>query len=196
MQETDRGRFNPGLDHAPADRGNILLVREGNDASVGGAALGNLEDERARHERGRDLGHEVEDVGNAMARDVEEVAEAFGDEEGGARARALDDRVYGKRGAVHEIADLPGAEAAFGEDARGRREQRGLGAGGVGGCFENADGARLFFEQREVGEGSADIDSQPVCIHPRPPRHRTAPGGDGRGSGFGGKVTCFSEYIH
>src|SRR5947199_5956593 len=61
---------------------------------------------RSRHERLRLLELRVVERGAHLARDLEQIAEAFRGHEAAARDLALDDRVRGDRRRVHDEADL------------------------------------------------------------------------------------------
>ena len=50
-----------------------------------------------------------------MPPDIEDVAEALRNEQGGLQAAALDDGVHRQRGAVNEVADAAGRHPVFGE---------------------------------------------------------------------------------
>src|SRR2546421_4098882 len=144
-------------DHALVDAAENPAVRQ--------RALGHLDDARPRDERRGQLREEVEHVGNAMAADVEDVAEALGDEQRRARALTLDDRVHRERGAVHERADRRGIGAVLarerldpGEDRRGRPF-------GCGRELQDCESARGLVEEREVREGAADVDAEAQAPH-------------------------------
>ena len=88
----------------------------------------------------------------------EDVAEAFGGDEGGPGALAFDEGIGGKGGAVDEDADIAGGEPGLGEDqadalddAQLRRLCGGedLAAPALAACF-----------QHEIGEGAADIGGE------------------------------------
>ncbi|HKX00907.1 MAG TPA: hypothetical protein VJX71_00295 [Methylomirabilota bacterium] len=129
---------------------------------------------RARDQRLRTVAVEIERVRQAEALDLEHVAEALGHQETEPRAGALDERVHRDRGAVdHEVdgaridAVLVGQPIEPVLDGPGevRRRRRHLQAGDV---------VRLRVVEGEVGEGSADVDAEPVPSHPARLSSRTA----------------------
>jgi len=138
------------------------MVERGVDGAVGQDALGHLGHAVARDERERPRGREVHGTREPEPLDLEQIAEARGDQEPQRGAVALDDRVDGDRRAVDEIADRPGVETPLGheraqpvEDTAPRitRHRRGLEAGEL---------ARHLVQETEVGERTADVDADPV----------------------------------
>ena len=94
----------------------------------------------------------------ALVAHREHVAEALGGDQGGTGAFALDHRVGGEGGAVHEDGDVRGGQAG-GEQNGAHAFHHPLFGCGRGG--QNLDGgalARIF--DREVGESAADIDGE------------------------------------
>src|SRR6185295_2542434 len=69
-------------------------------------ALGHREAQLPRHQRLRLDDVDVVLIEAALVGDLDDVAEAIGGDQGGARALALDDGVGGERGAVHQHADV------------------------------------------------------------------------------------------
>ena len=88
---------------------NGALVQLHQHLAVGGEALADFEAQRARHQRHRAVDHQVVMVEALLVALLDDVAEAFGGDEGGPRALALDQRIGGERGAVDEDARCPAA---------------------------------------------------------------------------------------
>ena len=110
---------------------------------------------------------EIERVRQPQALQLEDVAEPFGDEQAQPGAGALDQRVHGDRGAVHDGADLAEVDAVLVGEAL-KADPNGLGELVRGrGDLQADDLARLRVEEGEVGEGPADVDAEPVARHAR-----------------------------
>ena len=113
----------------------------------------------ARHERQRLLDHDVVLVVTALVADIEHVAEAFGGDEGGKGALALDDRVGRECGAVDEQANRRRIDAGArdhvvhaGEHSIVRSVRRREDLGG---------GETISVLQHDVGECTAHVDANP-----------------------------------
>ena len=144
----------------PPDRGaDPLGVHRGLDGPVLEGPLGDAVDPLARSEGRRAAREEVVGVRHLEARDLEDVLEAPGREEGELRSPALDHRVHPDGGAVREVADrvrLPSMPARELRDAVHH-----LGAGGLG-RREGLVGehrSRHLVEDAEVGERPANVDA-------------------------------------
>src|SRR5262249_1470712 len=103
--------------------------------------------------------------GQPEALDLQDVAEAPGDQEPQPGAVPLDDRVDRDGRAVNQVADVGGADPALTEEGaqplhepagRVRRHRRPL---------EADQPAGLRVEQAEVGEGSSDVDAEAIRWH-------------------------------
>ena len=178
VEEGDHDGVGARRERPPGRRRNLLGVRRGLDAPVPEGPLGDAVDPLARGEGRRTAREEVVGVRDLEARDLEDVLEAAGGEEGERRPPALDDRVHPHGGAVGEVADRVRRPSM---PARERRDAvHHLGAGGLGGRegLVGAHRARCLVEDAEVGERPADVDaeakpgSRPIHIRSAPPPSR------------------------
>ena len=159
MDQRHRHRLDVERLQALGDPAHGALVEGKAHGAVHVHALRHREAQLARHQRLRLDDVDVVLVEAALVGDLDDVAEAVGGDQRGARALALDDGVGGKRGAVHQHADVGEGEACGGQhgaravdDGRLRRLRRRQHLG---------DEAALPGQQHDVGEGAADIDRQP-----------------------------------
>ena len=174
VDEADDEPLDTLLGQPPGGRGHRGLVQRGVDPPVGPEPLRDLGDARARDQRLGTAAVEIERVRQAEALDLEDVPEPLGHQEAEPRAGALDERVHRDRGAVHHHVDraqidavLPGqaVEAILDGPGEVRRSRRHLQAGDV---------VTRGVVEREIGEGSADVDAEPVAPHPARPSSRDA----------------------
>ena len=151
-QQAHRDRLDVGLAQR-LDRLAHAVVVERLELAVRAHALAHGEAQVARHERlGAALG-EVVERGAVLARELDQVAEALGRDERGARAAALEQRVGGDRHPVRERRDvggLDGLEAAH--HALGLILGR---ARHLGGHDTPA------IQRHQIGEGSSNIHTDP-----------------------------------
>ena len=147
--------------------GHAGLVERGVDAAVGPEPLAHLGHAGPRDERLGAAAVHVERVRQAQPLDLQHVAEALGDEEAEPRPRPLDQRVHGDRGAVDGDVDLAQVDAVLaGEGVEAVLHRLGeVGRGGRDLQAGDAVGRRVI--EREVGEGAADVDAEPVTPHAR-----------------------------
>ena len=151
-QQAHRDRLDVRLAQRVDRLGDAVLV-ERLDLAVRAHALAHGEAQVARHERlGAALGEVVE--GRAvLARELDQVAEALGGDERGARAAALEQRVGGDRHPVREgrhVGGLDGLEAAHHPFRLILGRARHLGG---------QDSPTI--ERHQIGEGSSNIDTDP-----------------------------------
>ena len=105
VQEADRDRLH-ALGEQPVDGGGRAVpVQRRHHLAAVVHALPDLAPPPAGHQRRRALEVEVVEPREAQPADLEQVAEALGGQEAGARAATLQDRVGGHGGAVDELAD-------------------------------------------------------------------------------------------
>ena len=161
VDEQDRAGLDPALFKLRAERRDLFGVERLLDLAVREHALVHLEPQRALDQRRVLLEEQVVGVRPVDAADLVDVAEAFGDQQRGLRAGALQDRVDRHRRAVQEqpgraivAAGLldPAIDAV---DQPLRRRQR----------LAEAQRAGLVVEHRDVGEGAADVGGE---AHGRP----------------------------
>ncbi len=167
------GRVGVAVDQAHADRvdgrrpqllddGIQLARRRGGDhVARGRGALGDLDDQLARHRRGRELDLQVVHVVAVLVADQQRVTEAGGRHDGGPADLALDEGVGDEGRGVHDRRrDVGRLDAGLGEqlahagahavERRLRRRQHLL--------DDDLPGGRV--EQHEVGERAADVDGE------------------------------------
>ncbi len=153
VQEADGDRLDLQLGAAVGHRVERVHVERLEHLARAVDALGHLEAQPARHERLRLVVAEVVHVRPVAAADEEDVAEAAGRHERGARALALGDRVDHDRAAVDEERRLGEVhprrldrlEHALGDRARGGRDLR------------RDQPAGALVERDQVGERAADV---------------------------------------
>src|SRR5262249_44768356 len=108
-------------------------------------------------------GREVHRAREPEPLDLEEVAEARGDEEPQRSAVALDDGVDRDRRAVDQIVDRRGVEASLDHERANAIENAARGIAGHGRRLEAGELARHLVQETEVGKGAADVDAEPVA---------------------------------
>ena len=129
---------------------------------VGQQPLCDLEDPPPRDEGRRTVRDEVHGVRQAEALDLQDVADAPGDDEREVGPRSLDHGVEPDRRPVDEVLDLREVEALAPHEVP---EARGHPLGEVVGHRRRLvadEAAGRLVEQAEVGERAADIDPQPI----------------------------------
>ena len=166
VDQADDEAFTPGADSGGRGLAHALLVERVADRSVGEDSLRDLEDAVAPNEWRRASPGEVHRLGGPDAGDLEQVAEAPGDDQAQSGALALQQRVETEGCAVDEVVDVADLYVDLGgqelfepdPDARGR-------VVADGGGFVPDDGAPGLVEQREVGERPSDVDAEAIA-HP------------------------------
>ena len=162
VQEGDRDRAHPLRPH---ERDGRLDLRPRNRAKDGAVAVGTLVDgdpKVPRDQRSRRIGPQIVGRDPDMAAKLQNVTEATGCEQRGARALALDDRVGDQGGGVRDAAGagdvlgVDGAEwpQAFENADRGVRRSRQ--------ALLDVDGAGALVVQDEIGERAPDVAAQPI----------------------------------
>ena len=140
-----------------AERRDLVVVERLVDLAVGQHAFLDLEAQRPLDQRHMFLEEQIVGVRPVDAADLVDVAEAFGDEQRGAGAGALQDGVDGDGRAVQEQRRGAIIAAGFGDaggyalDQMRRRRQR----------LAERERAGFVVEYRDVGEGAADIRREP-----------------------------------
>lgn len=150
---------------APAVRASCRAFAVALDRAVGPSSLRNAEDQVAGDQRRRTLGEQIVHVRNLQSRELENIAEVLGGEQRQLQPLALQDGIDPHSRAVREVADRLGRDAV--SPLRGFDALNHLSARLVGSRqdFQAPELLRVFIEQGKVGEGTADIDTNPVT-HP------------------------------
>jgi hypothetical protein len=148
----------------PSWAAHVVLVELADDGAVAGRALGHLD---GVLQRGQRLGLGPDDPAGQPARhegpgDLQHLAEALRGDQADGGALALQDRVGRHRGAVQHLGDLaqldPGFRADLADPGQHADGLVGRGGGGLG----PPGGAAGLLDQQHVGEGAADVDTEPV----------------------------------
>ena len=156
VDEQDRGSFDAALVEFRAERRDLRFVERLLDLAVGKHALLDLEAQRALDQRRVLLEEQIIGVRAVDAPDLVDVAKAFGDQQRGFRAGALEDRVDRHRRAMQEQAGRAIVAAGLLDPAVDAvdqplwRRQR----------LAEGQRAGLVVEHRNVGEGAADIGGE------------------------------------
>ena len=123
-------------------------------------SLADLERELPRHEGRRPLGEPVVQLGSILAGDLEDVAEALGDEERSSHAPPLQQGVGRDRGAVDEEGDVLRPEARLPDDLADPLLDPGCLVGGRRRGLGEMDPVAVGVEENEVGEGAAHVHAK------------------------------------
>jgi hypothetical protein len=175
MQETHRHRLDAGRHQFARERLDARQIERCQDIAGCVHALAHLVGEIARDQRTRAVEMQVEGVGPVPAADRVDIAEAFGGDQCGVCAAALEHRVDRDGRAMQQFARRRDIAAG-----KFQRRRRAFGrVGGNGECLGRKDRAVVVAD--EVGERAADIDADDAQnANPRrrsseygpPPRNR------------------------
>ena len=182
VQQADRHRFDLLAEQPFPDGAQFVLDERPQHLAVGGDALAQLEAQAALDQLRRLVPEEVVDLRGADAAQLEDVAEAAGGHQGGARAAALEHGVGRHGGSVRHLADLGGCRAGPFEQVPGGLEHGALEVGRRRGDLVGPDRAAAVDED-DVGEGAADVGAHPY------------PAGGG-GGGFRWGHWSFTRTLH
>ena len=122
----------------------------------------------ARHHRERLVLHEVVHVRAEVTPDLQHVAESRGGHQRAFRQLVLQDRVGDQGRAVHEQRDLRGVDGGEPEPALDGLDQRARRVGPAAGDLRDGDLAGLLLQDRDVGEGPADVHAESYAAHVSP----------------------------
>ena len=156
MQQADRHRFDLLARQPLPDGAQLLLDERPQHLAVGGDALAQLQAQAAFDELRRLVPEEVVDLRGADAAQLEDVAEAAGGHQGGARAAALEHGVGRHRRSVRHLADLGGRGSRPFEQVPGGLEHGALEIGRRRRDLVGPDRTAAVDED-DVGEGAADV---------------------------------------
>ena len=144
--------------------GNRLLVQRRHHRSGCVETFRDAETQVPGRQRPRLLEQQVVEGGPDLALDLQHVPEPFCGDEAGGRELPLDDGVGGHRGPVHEISHIRRPDARLAQDALHRGEKADRRVPGGGGDFHDPGPARVLVYEDSVGEGAANVNSQPVAM--------------------------------
>ena len=192
VQEADRDRLRVVRGDLLRDAGGIL---ERPQRAAGRHPLGRADAALGRDERRRVGGAEPVEVGARLAAELDDVLEAGGGDEDGARRLALEQRVRGDRGAVGEGLDLAGGGVrALERGAHGGEDALALVVRGGRGLRRDQPPAG---GDHGIGEGPSDVDPEEHDAPDRnDPAHRRGVRRPGRplpsrpGAGATGSSRC------
>ena len=167
MEQTHRDGLDPVLGRDPVDdRGEVAAVEGRQHVPVPVEPFPDLEAQVPLHQRRGLLPAEIVGERNPDAAKLQHVAEAFGGDEGGASPQALQDRVGGDGGRVHDLGHRPerrcfrsgsGPACEVGSDTLGDRPRVVVRRGRHLQPVKPAVATR----EDEVGECPADVDTHP-----------------------------------
>jgi len=161
VDQADGERLDAALHELPDDPLDLLLVDGHHGLAAGAHALDGLD---GVGEQRRRIGLDHDDPAGQGARrlragQVQDLLEALRGDQADAGALALEDRVGGHGGAVHDVAELGRADARRLADL-GHADEHAL--GGVARRRRGLDpvlGPVLVIDEEEVGEGATDVHS-------------------------------------
>ena len=156
MEKEDRHRLDADRGELCSQLLDVLVDQRRLDLAIGEDALIDLEAQRALDQRLVLLEEEIVGIRPVDAADLVNVAKAFGNDERGVGAFALEDRVDGNGRAVEEEADIAVIGLGLGDAVVDALDQP---LGGREGLAEGELAARLV-EHGDIGKGAADIGGQ------------------------------------
>ena len=166
VEEADRDRLD-ALGDEPVHRRLGRLARERDDdlpARID--PLLHLDPEIALDELRRLLPPEVVEARHAKVPELEHVPKAAGRDEAGERPLVLEDRVGRDRRAVPDLGHVRPGEGGLVEDLRETARDRLCVVLDARGHLAGEDPAPGV-EEHDVGEGSADVDTDAIAVHGR-----------------------------
>jgi hypothetical protein len=167
MEERDRDRLDLLAREEVDGRRDARRVEGRQDLPARPEALRDLAAPAARHERGRPLEVDVVESRQAQPPDLEEIAEARGREEPGARAAAFEDRVRGDRRPVQQLVDVTRGDPGRAHQLPRAMDDR-LRVVGGGGEDLPRERSPVRSDQNQIGERAAHVDAQAMA-HPVSP---------------------------
>jgi hypothetical protein len=155
VQQDDRDRLRLERGDGLRQRGRVV---ERAQHAVRAGALGCGHAQGRRHERRRSRRAQAVEVGTRLAAELDEIGEALGRDEHGARAATLEQRVRCDGHAVGEDLDVAGRRAGALEHGLDRRHDT---LGLVVGRRRRLRGQQPSTGgEHRVGEGPADVDAE------------------------------------
>ena len=160
VQETDRHAANPLPFQGGDQRPYCVLVEVPQHLAGSGNPFGHPEATAARNQRRPLVQVEVILVVATLVSCLDDVAKSRRGDQGAYRTLAFDDHVRGEGGAMDEQVDIAGVDAGILERGRDAADDAILRRLRRGQALRRGKSARPF--EREVGEGAADVDADPV----------------------------------
>ena len=146
--------------------------------------------EVALDQRRRLLPREVVEPGHPQVADLQHVAEALRADQPGARALALQQRVAGDGGAVHDLGDVGAVDGVLGDEGGDAFHDGPRVVVDAGGDLARRHRA-ILGQQNDIGEGAPDIDADAPGAHaPLSGALGGAPSRAFPGSGIGPRETA------
>ena len=163
VEEREQQAHRAGIGLRLADRLHQRRQRVGRKRAdrlaVGGDALGRLEAQFARHQRRRVVVLQAEHMRADLPADLDQVAEALGDDERDLAAAPLDQRIRRDGRAVREPRDRRQLDAVAGRKLAQAGNHRQGRVGRRRGHLVQDDAVGRVVEREKVREGAADIDT-------------------------------------
>ena len=163
MHQTDRKRFDALADQPPHPFGRCVQIDRPEHRAIDFQPLVDFADMLARHQWLDFLDVVIRRIGQAQPSDLQQVTEAARHEQPRRRAGALQKRVQAERRAMHEIADRSGIDVVLVGKLGDPVEHRLRRIAWNGRRLERERLPGRLIHERQIGEGAADIDAQPVA---------------------------------
>ena len=164
VEETHRDRLHPFGEEAVHRRLGIAAIERTDDFAARVDPLLDLRAEVTLDELRRLLPRKIVEAGHAKVPELEHVPEAAGGDEAGERPLVLEDRVRRDGGAVPDLGHVGAAKGSLVEDLlEAARDRLGVVLDTRGHLAGKDPAPRV--EEHDVGERSADVDSDSVAIH-------------------------------
>ena len=137
------------------------IAKRLDDRSIRGRRVRSTSNTRRRGTSGFGTSQiDVEDVVAALARQLQDVAKTAGDDQRGARAAPLDERIRRERGAVHDLAYRGTRNAVPRQQLVHAVQHAGGEIVGAGQHLAGHHATGRSLQQHEIGERAADVDAQ------------------------------------
>ena len=163
VQKDDRHRCHVFVTQLSGEIMDGGFIERQQHVAVGVDPFRHFKAERTRHQ-GRRADHvQIVLIKTMPEGEFERVPEAGGGDECRTRSPAFDDGIGRERRSVNDEIDLLGPDAGLAEHLADAIDHPHLGGGAGRQNLPRGDAPRRF--QHDIGEGSADIDRQPVPAH-------------------------------
>src|SRR5215470_250661 len=168
VQKADGDGLDVGVTQRTGYVARRSLVEWRFDAPVMAQSFRHLEAQPSRYEHRRFVCLQIVKFGSFLPTYLQKISEAVTRDQTDQRASMLNESIGGHRGPMAEIRDVACTHACLSErfsEPLSDRERR---IGGGRGNLPNRDAPALLFEQADIGEGAAGIDTNS-------PRHLSVP---------------------